>query len=126
MGIFSSTLQTSNRVVKWVMRLQPYKFKIEIVKGKDNVVADALSRIPWKILTRASEQAETPELNLMMLEVDDGENLNYDICALDFEPLQLNDIIKAQKEDVSLSKLRKWIEDKVFPTKDDLASEPPM
>jgi len=32
MGIFSFPLQTSNRVVKWVMRLQPYKFKIEIVK----------------------------------------------------------------------------------------------
>ena len=70
-GIFSSTLQTMNNVVKWVMRLQPYKFKIEIVKGKDNVVAEDLSRIPWKTMSRASEQVETPELNLMMLEVDD-------------------------------------------------------
>ena len=29
---------------KWVSKVQAYDFKIEYVKGKNNVVADALSR----------------------------------------------------------------------------------
>ena len=31
------------------MRLQPFKFTIQIVKGKENIVAGAVFRIPWKI-----------------------------------------------------------------------------
>ena len=29
------------------MRLSEYDFEVEVVKGRDNVVADALSRIQW-------------------------------------------------------------------------------
>ena len=46
-SLFHSTLKTSSRVVKWVMRLQEFNFVIEYLAGKENVVADALSRIPW-------------------------------------------------------------------------------
>jgi hypothetical protein len=31
---------------KWVRKIQAYDFDIEFVKGKNNVVADALSRRP--------------------------------------------------------------------------------
>jgi hypothetical protein len=34
----------SERQQKWVSKIQAYDFDIEFVKGKNNVVADALSR----------------------------------------------------------------------------------
>jgi hypothetical protein len=36
----------NERRQKWVSRIQAYEFDIEFVKGKNNVVADALSRRP--------------------------------------------------------------------------------
>jgi hypothetical protein len=36
----------NERQQKWVSRIQAYDFDIEFVKGKNNVVADALSRRP--------------------------------------------------------------------------------
>jgi hypothetical protein len=36
----------NERQQKWVSRIQAYDFDIEFVKGKNNVVADALSKRP--------------------------------------------------------------------------------
>lgn len=36
---------TNNRIMRWAMYLQNYKFKIEFIKGVENVGADYLSRI---------------------------------------------------------------------------------
>jgi hypothetical protein len=36
----------NERQQKWVSKIQAYDFDIEFVKGKNNVVADALSRRP--------------------------------------------------------------------------------
>ena len=46
-ALFSSKNMTSSRIVKWIMRLQEYPFTIQYLSGTDNLVADALSRIPW-------------------------------------------------------------------------------
>ena len=45
-ALFSSKNMTS-RIVKWIMRLQECPFTIQYLSGTDNLVADALSRIPW-------------------------------------------------------------------------------
>lgn len=36
----------SGRLARWSLQLQAYEFDIEHLKGKDNVVADMLSRLP--------------------------------------------------------------------------------
>ena len=36
----------NDRQQKWITKLQAYDFDLEFVKGKKNVVADALSRRP--------------------------------------------------------------------------------
>ena len=49
-ALFTSELKTSSRIVKWIMRLPEFGFSIEYIKGSDNVVVDALSRIPWSVV----------------------------------------------------------------------------
>ncbi|KAK3085578.1 hypothetical protein FSP39_005598 [Pinctada imbricata] len=36
---------TSSRLMRWALLLQPYRFRIVAIKGRDNVGADYLSRI---------------------------------------------------------------------------------
>lgn len=36
---------TNPRLMRWVLSLQPYRFRIEAIKGKDNVGTDYLSRL---------------------------------------------------------------------------------
>ena len=35
------------RQLRWFEKLEPFSFKVEYVPGKDNVMADALSRVPY-------------------------------------------------------------------------------
>ena len=35
---------TNSRILRWALSLQPYRFRIECIKGSDNVGADYLSR----------------------------------------------------------------------------------
>ena len=44
------------------MRLQEYNFSIEYIKGNDNVIADALSRIPWVLKSPEGEIVSQPSL----------------------------------------------------------------
>ena len=43
---FLTQKDLNERQQKWVRKIQDYDFDIEYVKGKNNIVADALSRIP--------------------------------------------------------------------------------
>ena len=36
---------TNPRLMRWALSLQPYRFRIQAIKGKDNVGADYLSRL---------------------------------------------------------------------------------
>ena len=37
----------NDRIMRWALALQGYDYKVESIPGKDNVVADYLSRIIW-------------------------------------------------------------------------------
>lgn len=45
LAYMNSTKVVNNRVMRWALALQPYKFQIVAIKGSDNVGADYLSRI---------------------------------------------------------------------------------
>ena len=36
----------NSRIMRWALLLQPFKFRIEAIRGVDNVGADFLSRLP--------------------------------------------------------------------------------
>lgn len=41
--------QNSPKIVNWKLAIQDFNFKVEYLKGEENVVADALSRITWDV-----------------------------------------------------------------------------
>ena len=54
-AIFNSAMTVSSRVPKWCLALQPFDFAIEVLAGKENVVAHSLSRIPWPVTLPSSD-----------------------------------------------------------------------
>ena len=47
---FLRSLQNPNqRLMRWALFLQPYNLDIRHIKGSENVIADALSRLPLKL-----------------------------------------------------------------------------
>jgi len=41
----NKTKLNNPRVMRWALMLQPFRFRIEVIKGNDNIGADLLSRM---------------------------------------------------------------------------------
>ena len=50
-SIFRGKLKDTARIERWVLALSPFVFEVESIPGRENVVADALSRVSWPALT---------------------------------------------------------------------------
>ncbi len=107
MGIFNSKLTNSSRITKWLLKMQPYRFKIEIIKGKDNVVADSLSRIPWPTVVK--DAPEVAAITIEEIESDDELVLpavDAEEDALQVPPkFDLKTIELAQANDENISRV---------------------
>ena len=55
--IYSISSRNSARIERWVLRLQPYKFRVQYVPGKQNI-ADSLSRFVDKKEVSGHDDAE--------------------------------------------------------------------
>lgn len=82
------------RIQRWMLALQPFSFNITHVKGKDNSVADCLSRSP--VASEASE-AEQEEIYISFITVDSPVDLSKfaDASANDSD---LQQLVKAVTE----------------------------
>ena len=60
-NLFKSDLKLSSRVSRWILALQPYKIIIEQIKGKDNILADALSRVQTEGLSWSLSPPRRPQ-----------------------------------------------------------------
>ena len=76
-NIFSTKMKDTARIERWILALSPYVFEIESIPGKENIVADALSRVSWPELTggtseRFEQRVESDDEDLLMVGVEAG------------------------------------------------------
>ena len=80
----------NERQEKWVCKVQSFDFDIEYVKGKNNVVVDALSQKPTICLLEQISTALKPQLlveyskNTFTYELMDGHIHNFLYRVMDF------------------------------------------
>jgi len=65
-----------NRLARWFLALQPYKFTVEHVPGKKLTAADGLSRRPYDVSTNLDEDEELQE-NSFIAQIDPNIFLYY-------------------------------------------------
>lgn len=58
--IFSPKSKPSARIERWLLRMQPYTFKVKYISGRSNI-ADALSRLIPKVDNTESRCAQIAE-----------------------------------------------------------------
>ena len=116
MGIFTSKMANSSRIAKWLLILHPVKFQIDVIKGKDNIVADALSRIPWPITVIDNVTLPNGRENLFSF---DSENFSMIMNEPELPLFDLKEIAGEQSIDSDLVIIRDWVITNHVPTLDD-------
>ena len=127
-GLAKSKLEIM-RVERWAMRLSEYDFSVEVVKGRDNVVADALLRIRW--LEGTEDRRELPpdddeELCVDYAGTDDITDVSYEYAYVELERVTveefpgtvaptLDSIGAAQEADAEFAEVRTWVQTGVLP-----------
>ena len=71
---FTTTKELTGRQIRWAEYLSRFKFRIEHIKGKENVIADALSRRPDYAIG-----LEQPRTNIL---VKDDDGIRYNTQAI--------------------------------------------
>lgn len=71
---FTTTKELTGRQIRWAEHLSRFNFKIQHIKGKDNIMADALSRRPDYAIGM-----EQPKTNIL---VEDGNEIRYNTKAV--------------------------------------------
>lgn len=69
-----------NRLARWAMILQEYDFEIEHIKGTDNVIADALSRLPQGMPDLQDCVESSTEFKIMLMKDSEYRPYYLDMC----------------------------------------------
>jgi len=84
------------RLERWVLRLQPYRFTVKHVNGRDNI-ADALSRLPLKHSSRTIDS------------VDDHEYIKFVAREATPSAMTTREIEEVSFRDAEISRLRESV-----------------
>jgi hypothetical protein len=88
----------SDRVMRWRLFIEEYSPDLQYIKGENNVVADALSRLPQT----STSYEDSQESFYALVECHEYKNKNAD--KYDFHPLSYEHLELAQKRDPQLKK----------------------
>ena len=98
-AIYSTRSKPCARIERWVLRLQPYQFKVKYIPGKQNI-ADPLSRLSQP---RETVQPSKPPPN------DAEEFVKFVAVTATPKAMTTREIERASAEDNELSELRRCI-----------------
>lgn len=93
--IYNKTHRLSARVERWMLRLQPYTFKLQHIKGTENV-ADSLSRLI------AASNAKCENSNMEF-------HVHFVASTATLRALTTREIVRATEKDAGLKTVRECI-----------------
>lgn len=102
---------THGRIARWLIDLAAFDFDIKYVKGDENVVADALSRVDHSSL-------EPDQPNLLCFFGDNDKNETEASDSISFESI----LLSSQTTDPFISAVREYLSTKSLPNDPALAS----
>ena len=109
----------NSRITRWILSIQEYKFDIVHCKGKDNIIADLLSRNPEDAtLEEISDNTCEYLINHLTIKMDKKvSKIIMDIGKYQFKDTKLKTIIDKIKEkclDKELSKFYRYVNEKLY------------
>jgi len=125
-------LSGNNRLTRWALFLQGYKFTINYKKGILLTSADALSRVPWDEMNETKDQIEqipsksendlADRLTIDFETYDDQNEMMIGVITTSNSTLPtMDEIQSAIKECPDFAKIYKYVKEGVLPPNDDLA-----
>jgi hypothetical protein len=124
-------LSGNNRLARWALALQPYKYQVCYRRGPNNVVADAISRlenapiVPEEVQPTASQRTnKTPEQRIArtLIEFDFADSISQQpiIVAPMYETARTStetfaDIITAQADCPEFTPIIAYLKDGTLP-----------
>ena len=104
-GLFSSTLPEDATLARWAVQVQKYSPKLKYFPGRQNSLADTMSRININIgKTKSIEEIED-EFEEAILTMDENQEPIED-DTWNKLPFSLEDLVKAQKKDRRIQSIR--------------------
>ena len=104
-----------------MLALQPFDFAIEVTAGKENVVADSISRIPWAITL---PNVDTSDDFVELLDAD-SESASKVGSDTSLTLLAIETLKQYKSHETDIAKLQQWIATETLPTREELQAATP-
>jgi hypothetical protein len=106
----AATVSESQCVMRWCLLLEEYRPDIRHISGVENVVADAISRLPMA----QNDENESSTVKRIQRQMNEMFNLEQDESNDNGFPLQLSEVQRIQSIELEMrhSKLKALLEDK--------------
>ena len=111
-----------SRVTKWVRALQTFVFAIEVIAGKENLVALSLSRIPWRF-TLPSCEASHHFVELLDAESESASEVGSEPSLNLFG---IDTLKQQQSKESDIAKLQHWIASETLRRREELQAATPF